>query len=60
MLYDENAGGVCSFSLLFNVMCFLECVCSAVTGVNMYDIDVDKSIASAVLSSTDSIEKLSF
>ena len=60
MLYDETAGGVCSFSLLFSVMCFLECVCSAVTGVNVYDIDVDKSIASVVLSSAPRIEKLSF
>ena len=48
VLYDDTAGGVCSFCLLllllFNIMCFLESVVSAVTGANMYDIDVDMSI----------------
>ena len=60
VLYDETAGGVCSFSLLFNIVCFLESVCTTVTGANMYDIDVDKSITSTVLSSPGCIEKLSF
>ena len=64
VLYDDTAGGVCSFCLLllllFNIMCFLESVVSAVTGVNMYDIDMDMSIISTVLSSAPSVEKLSF
>ena len=58
VLYDDTAGGVCSFCLLFNIMCFLESVVSAVTGANVYD--VDKSSISTVLSSGPSVEKLSF
>jgi len=68
VLYVETVvGGVCSFCLLvyillllFNIVCFLESACSAVTGANMYDIDVDKSNTSAVLSSPPGVEKLSF
>ena len=58
VLYDDTDGGVCSFCRLFNVKCFLESAVSAVTGVNMYD--VDKSSMSTVLSSAPSVEKLSF
>ena len=36
-------------------------MCSAITGVNVYDIvEVDRSCTSAVLSSVTSMEKLSF
>ena len=59
VLYDDTAGGVCSFCRLFNVKCFLESAVSAVTGVtgvNMYDID--KSNISTVLLSAPSVEKL--
>ena len=61
VLYDDTAGGICSFCLLlFNIMCFLESVVRAVTGANMYDVDMDKSSISTVLSSAPSVEKLSF
>lgn len=63
VLYNATAGGVCSFCrllLLFNTVCFLESVASALTGANMYDVDMDKSSISIVLSSGPSVEKLSF
>ena len=63
MLYNDTVGGICSFCrllLLFNIVCFLESVVSAVTGANMYDVDMDKSSISTVLSSGPRVEKLSF